>query len=87
MKRIILVRIKRHLLSKQFENRVDLIYNMIATEMKRIILVGIKWHLLSKQFESLDYDSDRDDKRVILRVNKYHKQLWLELNDTYSLNK
>ena len=26
-------------------------------------------------------------KRVMLKVNKYHKQLWLELNDTYSLNK
>ena len=25
-------------------------------------------------------------KRVILKVNKYHKQLWLELKDTYSLN-
>ena len=26
-------------------------------------------------------------KRVILKVNKYHKQLWLKLNDTYKLNK
>ena len=26
-------------------------------------------------------------KRVILKVNKYHKQLQLELNDTYMLNK
>ena len=26
-------------------------------------------------------------KRVILKVNKQHKQLWLELNDTYRLNK
>ena len=26
-------------------------------------------------------------KRVILKVNKYYKQLWLELNDTYRLNK
>ena len=26
-------------------------------------------------------------KIVILKVNKYLKQLWLELNDTYRLNK
>ena len=27
-------------------------------------------------------------KRVILKINKYHKQLlWLELNNTYRLNK
>ena len=26
-------------------------------------------------------------KRVIFKINKHHKQLWLELNDTYNLNK
>ena len=25
-------------------------------------------------------------KSVILKVNKYHKELWLELNDTYMLD-
>ena len=28
----------------------------------------------------------KEIKRVILKVNKYHKQLWLEIKDTYSLN-
>ena len=26
-------------------------------------------------------------ERVILKVNKYHKQFWSELNNTYRLNK
>ena len=26
-------------------------------------------------------------KRVVLKVKKYHKQLWLQFNDTYNLNK
>ena len=52
-------------------------------------MVTIKWHLHAKQVENkvdLYHDSDRDVE-VILKVNKYQKQLWLELNDTYFLNK
>ena len=52
-------------------------------------MVGIKWHLLPKQVENradLCHDSHRNEK-VILKVNKYHKQLCLKLNDTYTLNK
>ena len=52
-------------------------------------MVKIKWHLQSKQIENivdLCHDGERD-KTFVLKINKYHKQLWLELNDTYRLNK
>ena len=52
-------------------------------------MVTIKWHLQAKQVENrvdLYHDSDIDEKSHI-EVYKYHKQLWLELNDTYILNK
>ena len=26
-------------------------------------------------------------KRVVLKINKYYKQLWLKLNNTYNLTK
>ena len=51
-------------------------------------MVRIKWHLQPKQVENrvdLLHDSDRGDECYI-ESNKYHKHLWLELNDTYSLN-
>ena len=52
-------------------------------------MVKIKQDLQSKQIEKridLHHDNDRDE-RVIVKVNKHHKQLWLNLNDTYFLNK
>ena len=52
-------------------------------------MVRIIWHLLSKQVENrvdLYHDRDRDEE-IILKVTKHHKQLWLELNDTYNLNR
>ena len=51
-------------------------------------MVRIKWHLQPKRAENrvdLYHDSDEDDKSHI--ENKYHKQLWLELNYTYKLNR
>ena len=53
-------------------------------------MVTIKWHLQAKQGENridLYHNSDRDEESHIESNQKYHKQLWLQLNDTYTLNK
>ena len=52
-------------------------------------MAKIKWHLQTKNVENrvdLYHNSDRDEKCHIGN-KKYHKQLWLKLNDTYTLNK
>ena len=48
-----------------------------------------KRHLLPKQVENrvdLYHDNDRD-KESYIESKKYHKELCLEINDTYPLNK
>ena len=54
-------------------------------------MIRIKWYLRTKQVENrvdLYHNSGvANMKRVALKVNKYHKQLWLKLDDTYILNK
>ena len=53
-------------------------------------MVRIKWYLHPKQvkIEYIIYIMKVTEmKRVMLKVNKYHKQLWLELNNTYMLKK
>ena len=52
-------------------------------------MVRIKWHLHTKQVENrvdLYHDNNREDE-IHLKVNKHNKQLWLELKETYFLNK
>ena len=54
-------------------------------------MARIKWHLHTEEVENrvdLCHDSDRDEEdHIESNQIEYHKQLWLELNDTYILNK
>ena len=92
-----MVKIKWHLQSKQVEKRRwdhdsdkdEESYIESKQISQTIIKVRIKWHLQAEQVENrvdLHHDSNRDKENHI-ESNKYHKQLWLKLNDTYRLNK